>query len=894
MRRVALTLAALTAGTRLLSAQTVPVRLGGGLSSFTNVPFDVPIEIDWSARADRLGSFTTNLRWDPAVLRLDAIGPGAFSAITVNADSALQGVLKIAGANPNGATGRVTVGVARLAPLQSSSTTILVDVRELAAAGPSFANALADAAPENGLYCPARGYWGDPDGDRSAGSRDALLALSAAVGLDVSAFPEIGLADVDGSASIEARDALVILSHAVGIDVSTFRVMRIAVGACGSDAVVTYAVAPDTATVAVNQSFALQLRATAGGASRAMPDVFWRSTDPSVVLVLQDGQAVAVAPGTATIIGKSGLRDSAVATLTVLARRSTHIVDAAAVVNAIRLGNSQYPFASAEEASLAVQDGDTVSLRPGRYLEEAVFFRSVAVRGAGAGVRILGRGLSSTALSFYGAGANQVANVAFDSSDSGIWAQQPAGAPPSNLRITNVTMRDVDYPIQTDNVATTVQNVDFARGSSGVSTFRGGVDSVTGSTFADFDYALDLEDAAAYVAGNTIQRPRSVGIFSYGAAGDSSFILTNDVTCDSLAYAVGIDAETADHQLAGNTLSGCDSGIFATVAAFGIAPQLEVRGNTVDMPGSANGTGILVNGSFRSAVVNNTVLGGSQNGPGSIKVAGDFYSGRPPLVRLDSNVVQNAAVWAIYVGEVDTLIARGNLVEDVAGPTIYFFSGQGGFTVGSVYASLRLVGNTLRRIHTRTGLGIQNFGGTTALLDSNAVSGADSAAIQIDGGGLVMTGNNIQNNAGYGLYIPFATGFDHQAHGNAFKANALFAIYTPSDSVDASGNWWGVDGGVSPGGPGADSVSGHTGDLTPLLAAPSVPPLAPKVVLASAATVEVTTSAVTAAIQRTGTRLTVEQRRAAGRAAIERFASVRAERARWYRSRLDAMRRAAR
>ena len=302
MRRVALLLALLGSGASVLVGQTVPVRLSGALSSFTGVPLDVPIEIDWAARADRLGSFTTVLRWNPAVLRLDGIGPGAFSAITLNADSALQGVLKVAGANPNGATGSVTVGVARFTPLQSTGTTITLDVRELAAAGPSFANALADAAPQNGLYCPARGYWGDPDGDRSAGSRDALLALSAAVGLDVSAYPEIGLADVDASAAIEARDALIILSHAVGLDVSAFRIMRIAVGACGTDAIVTYAVAPETATVARNQTFAMQLRATSGAGSRTMPDVFWRSSNAAVVVVSQDGQAGAVGPGTATIV----------------------------------------------------------------------------------------------------------------------------------------------------------------------------------------------------------------------------------------------------------------------------------------------------------------------------------------------------------------------------------------------------------------------------------------------------------------------------------------------------------------------------------------------------------------------------------------------------------------
>lgn len=884
MKRLVLAVAGLVTGAGVLSAQTVPVRLGGALSSFTSVPLDVPIEVDWSARADRLGSFTTVLRWDPVVLRLDGVAPGAFSAITVNADSALQGVLRVAGANPNGAAGPVTVGVARFTPLQSTGTTITLDVRELAAAGPSFANALADAVPQSGLYCPARGYWGDPDGDRSAGSRDALLALSAAVGLDVSAYPEIGLADVDASAAIEARDALIILSHAVGLDVSAFRIMRIAVGACGTDAIVTYAVAPETATVARNQSFAMQLRASSGAGSRTMPDVFWRSSDPAVVVVLQDGQAAAVGPGTATIVAKSGPRDSAVATLTVLARRPTHVVDATAVVNPIRLGNSEYPFASIEDASFVAQDGDTITLRPGRYLEEATFLRNVVVRGGGPGVRILGRGLSSTALSFYGTGMSQVTNVTIDSSDSGIWAQQPFGGPPSSLRVVNVTTRDVSYPVQTENVVTTVQGADLARGATGIFTWRGGVDTVVGGTIANFDYALDLEDNGAYVANNIIQRPRNVGIGLYGTAGEASTILTNGVTCDT-TFAVGIDASEADYRIEGNTLTDCDSGINASAYAPGGGPQLEVRGNTVNMPSTANGTGIFASGGYRSRVVANVVLGGSQNGPGSIKVAGDYYS-RAPLIRLDSNTVQNAVVWAIYAAEADTLFARGNLVEDVAGSTTYFFSGHGGFTVGNVYGTLRLVGNTLRRVHTRTGLGVLNSGGAVAVLDSNAVSGADSAAIQIDGGAVVMTGNNIQNNARYGLYIPFATGFDHQAHGNAFKGNAVFAINTASDSVDANSNWWGVNG-QPPGVGGADAVFGRVGDLTPLASPPAVPALVSPIMLATA----LSPAPVRMWPAPSGTRLTFEQRRAAGPAGVEQFAAARAERYRWYVDELERRRR---
>src|SRR6185503_2461420 len=129
-------------------------------------------------------------------------------------------------------------------------------------------------------------------------------------------------------------------------------------------------------------------------------------------------------------------------------------------------------------------------------------------------------------------------------------------------------------------------------------------------------------------------------------------------------------------------------------------------------------------------------------------------------------------------------------------------------------------------------------------------------------------------------YIPFGTGFDHLVEGNAFKNNALFAILTASDSVDATSNWWGVDG-QAPGVGGADAVSGRTGDPTPLASVPSVPALGPRVLLTAAAPAAASgATAVTRPPQRA--QRTMEQRHAAGRAGLERFAAARAGRYRWY------------
>jgi WD40-like Beta Propeller Repeat len=76
-------------------------------------------------------------------------------------------------------------------------------------------------APATGLRtdllntCLARALWGDPDSSLTVTGRDALIALTSAVGLPVSGF-DLSLADVDDDLAVTSRDALLMLSYAVG------------------------------------------------------------------------------------------------------------------------------------------------------------------------------------------------------------------------------------------------------------------------------------------------------------------------------------------------------------------------------------------------------------------------------------------------------------------------------------------------------------------------------------------------------------------------------------------------------------------------------------------------------------------------------------------------------
>jgi hypothetical protein len=63
--------------------------------------------------------------------------------------------------------------------------------------------------------CLARVLWGDPDSSRTITGRDALIALTSAVGLPVTGF-DLTVADVDDDLAVTSRDALLMLSYAVG------------------------------------------------------------------------------------------------------------------------------------------------------------------------------------------------------------------------------------------------------------------------------------------------------------------------------------------------------------------------------------------------------------------------------------------------------------------------------------------------------------------------------------------------------------------------------------------------------------------------------------------------------------------------------------------------------
>lgn len=370
------------------SAQSIPVRVGGEASSFVGLEVTLPIDVDMSARTEKLGAIALRLQWNPLVLQFLDGSNGAFGDVQTNEDSTVAGVLRLVSVNPVGLGGRFVLGVGRFKPLAADTTTLALSVTELYAAG-TFVDLLPDVVVTGRQYCPAIGRYADVDADKTASSRDALLALSHAVGRDISGLGSPALGDVDGDGLTGARDALIILSAAVGLDVSAFRVMRIAPGPCGTGRRPALAVTPSSVTLDLGQLVrVIAVAADSSGAGLATTEVLWSTSDPQVATVDPDGRVTGVGLGTATITAaRLGGGPSATATVTV-SRRRVHWVDGFAFSGREdQVGSAELPFSTIQAAVDFARPGDTVRVRSGRYAEQVSVTKPIVIEGDTAGGR---------------------------------------------------------------------------------------------------------------------------------------------------------------------------------------------------------------------------------------------------------------------------------------------------------------------------------------------------------------------------------------------------------------------------------------------------------------------------------------------------------------------------
>jgi hypothetical protein len=357
------------------AAQTVTARLGGELTAVRYGTVIVPVAVDMSASGgERLGSYTARLAWNPAVLQpcfdqyCGAYNlAGNFPLPQFNTDSAVNGVVRFTAISPAGVGGLVTIGQIPFQVLDTVASPLDLSFSEMSAAG-TFVNLLPTLTVSSGTFCPARGRWGDLDGDDHANSRDALLTLSAVVGLPVDTIYDTGLADVNADGQIQSVDALIILSYAVGLDIPGQRVLLLAPTSCGTGSARTLSVFPAAAQLVPNQALPLLLQARdSAGRQVTVSDAVWRSSDYGVATVDGAGVVTPRAPGTATITGEVGPGVRASATVTVIARRPNWIVDSRATGAAVQLGNATFPMDHPVRAFAFVTEGDTIRVASGTY-----------------------------------------------------------------------------------------------------------------------------------------------------------------------------------------------------------------------------------------------------------------------------------------------------------------------------------------------------------------------------------------------------------------------------------------------------------------------------------------------------------------------------------------------
>lgn len=412
----------------------------------------IPLVIDMRAMpASDLGSYQLVVSWDPAVLRYVRTAPGAFGTPTVNAAGSTAGSLTLAGASPAGAGGLFSVAQLTFEMLVSSgSSPVSVASPELTASA-SFSSIPVTAVP--GSVCTTAGTYGDVNNDGQILSNDALLVVTAAVGLPIGPYT-LTNADVDADGDADTRDALIILSSAVGLTTTGFRVGTPNASGCGGGAAVSLAVAPGSLTLAGGD--VVPVTATmldSAGNPTSARGLVW-STDASGVATVDSGGTVtAVANGTATVTAMAiGVTLQPVA-VTVQDRHTWFVDCAAASGKTIFLGSAAYPLPSIQDGLDHAAANDTVRIAvcPVPYGGAVVSKPVVVIGDSSAGGMPRVQNSTGPAIAVNASGRVSLRNLFLEQSNAGIDAR----ADTLDVRSVSATsLRGPGFSVRKSQVAT--------------------------------------------------------------------------------------------------------------------------------------------------------------------------------------------------------------------------------------------------------------------------------------------------------------------------------------------------------------------------------------------------------------------------------------------------------
>lgn len=341
----------------------------------------------------------------------------------------------------------------------------------------------------------------------------------------------------------------------------------------------------------------------------------------------------------------------------------------------------------------------------------------------------------------------------------------------------------------------------------------------------DYEW-LDTDNVDSLVIDNTVVRfPADTNFYAYTYLYADKALVTNTKILNVGAYSTPFDfwgswARFDNVEVSGCNVAGCDQGYGLYLSGYPRTVDAEVRNSRFTRLG------------YAVFVVEGRVQVLTANAVDSARVG--FYLETDSAVVADNRLVRIVEDGVHVVPQV--VVARGlsslvrNVVACSPGP-----SAQRGFSIEGravlveadtvtgcgtgLFAFSLGAGSAIRGTIIRNpvyGVWVAQPDSTLLQLVGNAISGADTAAVYVQSGRVLLRRNNIRNNDRDGLALPSATGYVTSADSNAFVGNVRYAIYAPSDSVDARYNWWGLPTGPKSG-PGSDSVLGARVVTSPYL-----------------------------------------------------------------------------
>jgi hypothetical protein len=238
--------AALSGAGRALSAQSgygMQLQLTGinadsVFGAISSGEVDVMVSA-YDYRAHGIGAFNLALHYDPARVRFvsaQALCPdsltSSFAADTVGVAAGVK--LSATSCYAAGAVYSLNVARVRLRLLSGAIDGSVLYLRAAAVTDHEGMDRLLDAWDDVDQLCHATGVWGDIDGDGNVNSRDALIALTHAVGLPTTGF-DLARGDADNDQIVSSRDALFMLTASIGGYVGGSRIGRAAIDRCAPD-----------------------------------------------------------------------------------------------------------------------------------------------------------------------------------------------------------------------------------------------------------------------------------------------------------------------------------------------------------------------------------------------------------------------------------------------------------------------------------------------------------------------------------------------------------------------------------------------------------------------------------------------------------------------------------